>query len=160
MTPDEETPPEDATATSSKLAPPAAAEKAAAAAPKEAPQAAAKNPLGNADEIGAERRTEARRGLHTRVSLGAPGRAPVDVRSIDISMGGMAVAADTNPGAGAPLSLSFKLMFADGSSYQVQTAGIVAYSVFSSAHRGFKIGVRFKNITPPFQAALERFLKT
>lgn len=110
-------------------------------------------------EVVGERRDEARKSMRVRVSLSAPGRPMLEARGLEIGLSGMSLVAEANPAINALFTLGFTLLFADRSTLVVQISGSVAYCVFSSAHRGFKVGLNFKGAPPQVVAALERYMK-
>lgn len=106
-----------------------------------------------------ERRLAERKLLGIRVLVALPGRPEIEVRSIDIGMGGMGVVSELNLAPGTPCNLAFSLPQPDGSSHKAQVAGTIAYSTYSSKRNGFVKGVRFMGISAALLAALEAYLR-
>ena len=108
----------------------------------------------------ADRRTEARKPLRVRVRLRLAGHAPTELRSVDLSSGGMGLVADVNLPLGLAGDVGFTLRFPNGSSLDVQADATIIHSVFSSSHDGFIIGLQFREPSADLQAALRRYLRS
>jgi hypothetical protein len=70
----------------------------------------------------------------------------------------MGLLAQFNVPAQARCTLSFRVRFKDGTTFDATAAATVAYSVFSSDHDGFKLGVHFDEVPLPLAAALARYM--
>jgi len=107
---------------------------------------------------GAERRTFARRALRNTAFLLLPGGKTLEVRTFDISAGGMGILVDVNPPRGATfsirVSLPLKIRGYDTFESRVQ----VMQSVYGSAEGHFKVGLRFIDLEASAVVAIAGFM--
>lgn len=105
----------------------------------------------------AERRAALRKPLHTRAKVTLGGRS-FEVRTFDISPGGMGVYAEINPRIGLVLQVECVLLTRSKGPMEMQATATVAHSVYSSDGRGFKVGLTFTDIDPPSDYAISLYL--
>jgi len=105
-----------------------------------------------------ERRTELRKPFRARVVAAFTGGMSFELRALDVTHGGMGLLAQFNVPAQSRCTLSFRVRFKDGTTFDAMATATVAYSVFSSDHDGFKLGVHFDDIALPLAAALARYM--
>lgn len=104
-----------------------------------------------------ERRGSLRKSLRTIATVHVAGQT-VRVRTMDISVGGMAIVAAVNPPPGMTFELEFDLLI--GSRVvTIRAKAQVMHSVLSSAESGFRIGLSFLSIDPASVSAIEQYLR-
>jgi c-di-GMP-binding flagellar brake protein YcgR len=86
------------------------------------------------------------------------GKAATQVRTLDVSAGGIAIVATFNPPAGCLCLVRFVLPTRDGP-FTVETSGRVARSVFSSTDDGFRVGLHFDPLSDEAARALQRYVR-
>ena len=107
----------------------------------------------------ADRRQQGRRALRGTAYLLLPGREPLAVRMLDVSIAGVSIAAAAN----APPNASCGVRFSVPSgleSVQIETQVTVNHSVFSRTEDGFRIGLQFKRLTDSQANAIKKFVGT
>jgi c-di-GMP-binding flagellar brake protein YcgR len=104
-----------------------------------------------------DRRAAARKPLHTRAVVRLAGRA-FEVRTFDISSGGIGIYAEINPKIGMVVELQCTLLTRTKGPQPVQTMAKVSHSVYSSDGRGFKVGLTFVELDPPSAQAISLFM--
>jgi len=114
----------------------------------------------NNNDDGINRRENDRKMLHTRAILAIPGKPILEVRTLDISIGGIGIVASVNLVARIPCKLAFSLPLRHGKKINVEAEGYVTHSLFSNSHDGFKIGIRFKDVSPELEKEIARYLRT
>jgi c-di-GMP-binding flagellar brake protein YcgR len=117
------------------------------------------NPTGN----GAERRQHERRTLRVAAQLkltdaSATGARPMDVRTLDISLGGMGVVTPVNLRSGVTLTISFTLPARSKGITPIQARVQVMHSILGRDEGGFKIGLRFLAADNATNAAIREYL--
>lgn len=105
----------------------------------------------------ADRRAVVRKPLHARAMVRVGGRA-FEVRTFDISTGGMGIYAEINPKIGVVIEIQCSLLTRSKGPVQVQTMAKVAHSVYSSDGRGFKVGLTFVDLDPPSAYAISLYM--
>jgi hypothetical protein len=108
---------------------------------------------------GDERRLVERKPLRVRVRVTLAGRPEMEVRSVDVSTGGMSLVVDVNLAPATPCNLSFTLLLPDGSMHKVQIAATVAHCTYSGQRSGFVIGLQFKGASEELKGLLQRYMK-
>jgi len=104
----------------------------------------------------AERRQQGRRALRGTAYLLLPGREPLAVRMLDISIAGVSIAAAANAPPNASCGIRFSVP-SGGESVQIETQVVVNHSVFSRTEDGFRIGLQFKRLTDSQASAIKKF---
>ena len=112
----------------------------------------------NAQGSGGERRLHKRRTLRTIAHVVLPDQQLVEVRTFDISAGGLGIIAALNPQAGATFSIRMKLVAGSTSSTLIEAPVMVTHSIFGAAEQGFKIGLRFLKLDPEARAVIMQYL--
>ena len=97
---------------------------------------------------GIELRQHKRRYLHTTAYVTLPDRQVVEVRTTDISAGGLAIIGAMNPKVGVTLVIRFCLPEKSGGRTTIQAPVEVTHSIYGSAERNFRIGLRFLKLEP------------
>lgn len=120
-------------------------------------------PLTTSASNGAERRQHERRTLRVSAQLrltdaSTTGTKPMDVRTIDISLGGMAVVAPVNLRTGVTLTINFTLPARSKGITPVQARVQVMHSILGRDEGGFKIGLRFLGTDNATNASIREFL--
>jgi c-di-GMP-binding flagellar brake protein YcgR len=105
-----------------------------------------------------DRRRDERRIYRSGAVWTPVGMAPVQVRTLDISVGGIALVAAFNPPVGCLCLVRFTLPGREGP-FTVETSGGVARSVFSSTDDGFRVGLYFDPLSDEATRALQRYVR-
>lgn len=92
------------------------------------------------------------------VNLALDQRQVIDVRSIDVSVGGIALVAQLNLPVEAQGELSFTLRLRKGSSHVIRSRAIVRHTFYSQRNHGFVSGLQFTNLEPAMLETLQTFL--
>ena len=108
---------------------------------------------------GDERRQVERKPLRVRVRVALAGKPEMEVRSVDVSTGGMSLVVDVSLAPTTSCNLSFTLLLSDGSMHKVQIAAVVAHCTYSGQRSGFVIGLQFKGASEDLNALLQRYMK-
>lgn len=105
-----------------------------------------------------ERRAADRRALRTPavVTLGAQ---EFEVRTLDISPGGLGIVAGANPRPGTTFQIRFKLPLKPRGALPVALPVRVVHAVFSADEGGFKVGLMFLQLPPEVAQAIIRYMK-
>ncbi len=82
----------------------------------------------------------------------------MDVRTLDISLGGMGVVAPVNLRSGITLTVQFTLPARSKGMTPVQARVQVTHSILGRDEGGFKIGLRFLGVDNNTTAAIREFL--
>ena len=106
---------------------------------------------------GSERRQE-RKPLRTNAMLRVPGAAPIRVRTLDISVGGMGVVASLNPHPGVACSMAIAPPASASGAPTIAIPATVVHSIFSVREGGFVIGLRYGELSDEAVEAITRFL--
>jgi c-di-GMP-binding flagellar brake protein YcgR len=112
----------------------------------------------NLSASGSDRRQQERRLLRATAMLRLPGAAPVLVRTLDISAGGMGVVATINPEGGVRCTIGLAAPAQPRGPIAVEIAAVVVHSIFSSREDGFKVGLQFEELTEAAADAINRYL--
>ena len=81
------------------------------------------------------------------------------VRTIDISLTGLAVVAGMNPLAGTVLEIELALPVRPKSLVPIKSSARVVYAVFSASEGGFKIGLVFTQLSAQQAQAILIFVQ-
>ena len=108
---------------------------------------------------GAERRQQKRRDLRTTAHVVVAGKQLVEVRTLDISSGGLGIAAALNPPAGATFHIRLHLPIRPGRRTAIEAQVEVTHSVYGSVERNFKIGLRFLNLDSETRSVITQFVE-
>ena len=107
---------------------------------------------------GAERRVDERRTFRTHATVLAGGQE-FQVRTLDLSRSGMSIVAAINPQPNLRFKLRVRFDRQPQGSVTVETEVQVMHSVFSRQESGFRIGLRFLNISTELATAIANFIK-
>jgi hypothetical protein len=88
-----------------------------------------------------EQRRHSRRALQTKAQLILPGHRPFEIRTTDISMGGLGLVAMANPPLNLVVRVQFSLPMPGAKLLPMDVMGRVVHSVLSRRHGGFSIGL-------------------
>lgn len=108
---------------------------------------------------GIERRQHTRRVLRTTAHVLLPDNKRVEVRTFDISAGGLGIVAAINPKAGSTFNIRLNLVLTSTGSTTIEAPVEVTHSVFGSVEQGFKIGLRFLKLESSAISAIALFLE-
>jgi c-di-GMP-binding flagellar brake protein YcgR len=92
------------------------------------------------------RRQHQRRALRVAAHIDVPGQPPIDVRTIDISVGGMGIAAPFNAPINATCTVRFVLPLPPPADGYVEVRATVAHSMYSGSENAFKVGLTFLDL--------------
>lgn len=104
-----------------------------------------------------ERRQEPRKTLRTPATVRVAGQA-IQVRTLDVSVSGVAIVAAVNPPAGMQLELEFLVPGRQGV-VPIRVHGQVMHSVLCGAENGFRVGVVFRNLDEAARRAIEAYVR-
>ena len=109
---------------------------------------------------GAERRRSKRTLYRSHAKLLLPGHDAIEVRTVDVSSGGVGVVSPLNllPGLPCEIHLHFRKIPIGMENIAVRSR--IAYCVLSGKEQGFLIGVQF--VEPPQEAlqVIDRYIKS
>lgn len=109
---------------------------------------------------GDERRHNERRSLRGIALLLRPGQPDIPVRTLDISLGGLAIVASANPKPGLSFTIRVQLPMVKKSVFTFDAEVRVMHSVFRNVDGGFKVGLRFLAIHDKDQERVTQYVKT
>ncbi|MCA3028677.1 MAG: PilZ domain-containing protein [Rhodocyclaceae bacterium] len=112
----------------------------------------------NTSVPGIELRQHKRRHLHTTAHVALPDSQVVEVRTTDISAGGLAIIGAINPKVGETLFIRFGIPVKSGGRTTVQATVKVAHSIYGTAERNFKIGLRFLKLEPEAVSSIAQYV--
>jgi c-di-GMP-binding flagellar brake protein YcgR len=105
-----------------------------------------------------DRRRDERR-LFRGGALWAPaGSSPMQARTLDLSLTGIALVSQINPTIGCRCRVRFALPTHEGASLTVDMIARVVRASFSGAEDGFRVGIEFDSLEPEAERALKRFV--
>lgn len=110
-------------------------------------------------ESGAERRIAPRRIIRTRATVVLSGKFTFEVRTLDISVGGMCIVAAANPTPGTPMQITCHIPVTGMGTVQIDAHAKVIHSVFSGDEEGFKIGLSFTELPAHCKEAINKFVR-
>lgn len=93
-----------------------------------------------------DQRRHQRRILRVPAWISVPGATPIEVRTIDISEGGLGIAAPGNPAFGTTFTIRFGLPNASGGFSQIEAEVVVVHSVLTQNENSFKVGLSFTSM--------------
>ncbi|MCA2999090.1 MAG: PilZ domain-containing protein [Rhodocyclaceae bacterium] len=97
---------------------------------------------------GIEQRQHKRRYLHVTAHVALPDSQIVEVRTTDVSAGGLAIIGAMNPKIGETLFIRFSIPANSGERTPIQATVKVTHSIYGSAQQNFRIGLRFLKLEP------------
>lgn len=107
---------------------------------------------------GQELRQHARRVLRSTAQLIVAGSPPFQVRTLDISAGGMAILTTVQPPRGLNCTVLLSLPQAGREPVPVELPVTVAHSIFARGEEGVKVGLSFNGLTPDKVAMIQKFV--
>lgn len=105
-----------------------------------------------------DRRTAERRTFRTKAVAVINENQVFQVRTLNLSVRGIAVVSHRNIPIGTVISLRFIVPMKVGDSTSIQVQAIVVHSVFSNELDEFNIGLAFIDLSPTDAAAIGSFL--
>jgi len=108
---------------------------------------------------GRERRQHERRILRTLAQLVFKDHAPVTVRTLDISTGGLGFVTDANPPLGLVLQLKLRIPRRPEGFDEHLVSGQVTHCAYCRQEGGFKVGLAFVQPSASFQSCVQAFMK-
>ncbi len=108
-----------------------------------------------------EQRAHDRRPLRTQVELLLPGRAPLAMRTTDISISGIGLLASANPPLGLRVGLRLRLpnaLSASAPPTVFELQAVVRHSVFSRSENAYRIGMAFVQPSDKLLVAVGNFI--
>lgn len=106
---------------------------------------------------GAERRIEERRPFRSSATIIAGGRE-FQVRTLDLSRGGLCIVAAINPQLHLRFRLRLRIDRQPHGAVTLETDVQVVHSVLVAQENGFRVGLRFLNATPQLADAVANYL--
>jgi len=97
--------------------------------------------------------------MRTAAVIVFPSQQTFEVRTLDISSGGMAIVAQANPRVGAAFTIQFTIPGKPTGGVPFEARAKVVHSVFSSEENGFKIGIAFTALPAASAAALLHYIR-
>lgn len=104
-----------------------------------------------------ERRQDPRKTLRTPATVRVAGQS-FQVRTLDVSVSGVAIVAAVNPPAGMSLEVEFLLPGRNGVS-RVSARAQVMHSVLCGAENGFRVGVTFSALDETSRRAIDVYVR-
>ncbi len=108
---------------------------------------------------GMERRQHKRRALRTTAHVMLPDQQFLEVYTVDISAGGLAVVTDLNPRAGTRFYIRVNLPGRSGRNTVLEASVEVTNSIFGTVEQGFKVGLRFLKLEPAALLAVIQYVE-
>lgn len=110
------------------------------------------------EPAGSERRQHARRALRTVAQVMASAGGALQVRTSDVSAGGVGLVMDLNPPIGLTFQVSLVLPLREGGGRPFECKAQVMRSIYGQKEGGFVVGLRFTSMEPASEELLKRFL--
>lgn len=101
-----------------------------------------------------------RRVLHANARLFVADMMPIDVRTLDLSQGGMAIIAPFNPEAYTGGSIRFPLKFTGSPLVHLEAMATMMNSVYSGHYQGFRIGMQFNDLSDKVKSLIVRYIES
>ncbi|MFM9917016.1 MAG: PilZ domain-containing protein [Rhizobacter sp.] len=105
------------------------------------------------------RRQHERRYLRGVATVVLSPKDSFEVRTLDISAGGMAIVAAANPRPGTTFSIQVSLPLRPKGFTAIEARVQVMHSILASDEQGFKVGLQFVSLDAPTAAAVIQYLK-
>lgn len=106
-----------------------------------------------------EQRQHRRRVLQTTAQVSIPGHPPFEVRTTDVSLGGLGIVAGANPPSKLIVKVRLQLpQLRTGKAVSVEFEGRVVHSVLSRRYGGFSIGLAFVEPDPTVLKAVAGYI--
>ena len=98
--------------------------------------------------------------LRRVATLLLPGNQTLDVRTIDISTGGMGIIASANPPIGMACGLRVALPGGTAGTVTLELRVKVRQSMFSAKDDGFKVGLGFVDLNPAHERSIRQYVES
>lgn len=105
-----------------------------------------------------ERRRHERKPLRASALLQLPDGAPLQVRTVDVSAGGLGVVSPVNINPRLPCMVRVNLPVNPSGQALLEAQATIAYCVLSGSESGFLIGLQFLNLPVASARAIALFL--
>lgn len=113
----------------------------------------------SAEPLPHEKRQHKRRWLQTTANVMVAGRSPLEVRTSDISVGGLGIVAPANPPQNLIVTVRLALPMPGSKLVPIEVTGRVVYSVLSRQHGGFSIGLSFMSVSPQVLQVIDAYVR-
>ena len=110
------------------------------------------------DLDGSERRADPRKALRANAELLVEGRR-LEVRTMDISTSGLGIAASFNPRVDQTFSIFLAPADSPRGTVRIEMPVTVVHSILTQAEGGFKVGLRFGQLSPAARDAVKKYLR-
>lgn len=107
---------------------------------------------------GAERRQSKRRLLRTDALILFDQAHTLKVRTLDISVEGLAIVVTGNPSSGITFRIRFPIPTKTGGHTTIETQARVVHSIYSSAEDGFAVGLHFVGLPSDSTKAIREYV--
>jgi c-di-GMP-binding flagellar brake protein YcgR len=111
-----------------------------------------------ASEGGMERRQHERRSMRTPAVLALPGRKPIEILVLDVSLGGLGTLSSTNVNPGTACRIYLNLPISTHARELISAECMVMRSVLSAKEDRFRVGLKFVDPPDRLQALILRFV--
>ncbi len=105
-----------------------------------------------------ENRIHQRRPLRAVATIMLPGNQEIEVHTLDLSRGGMAIVANANPRQGTEFGIRVTLPLRQRGSGTLEARVRVVHSILARDEGGFKVGLQFIGIDANGQSVIDEFL--
>lgn len=109
--------------------------------------------------LGPERRRADRKLFRGPAQLLLPTREIQQVRTLDISLGGIGLVTSSNLPRDAVCDIKFRAPLLADRIEMLMARGRIAYSVLSGKENGFLVGLQFTEIAPSVLALIRQYMK-
>lgn len=110
-------------------------------------------------EDGSERRKSVRRLLRTTATVILNESQTFEVRTIDVSLHGMAIVAPANPKVGVIFYIRLKVPSKAKGAENFEAKVKVVHSIYAGSESGFKIGLNFIKLKPEFASVIQKYIE-
>lgn len=104
-----------------------------------------------------DRRIAERTALRRLARIALRDRTHLQCWTLDISHSGVGALSDLAVPKGELCAVGFDILYSDDSLHKVQVAAHVAYCIYSSERRGFKVGLYFHKPPETLEQAIRRY---
>ncbi len=105
-----------------------------------------------------EKRGFERKSLRGKALISIHNHGPILVKTIDISEGGIAVVAERNPKPETACVIQVEIPLHDGKKYGIHSKAVVMHSIYSRQENGFKIGLKFLDLSDEKKHLIQNFI--
>ncbi len=111
-------------------------------------------------EHGVQNRVHARHPLRTRGTLFFTGNQPIQIRTLDVSLGGVCLVSDIAIPAKIIGQLDINFPIGKGQFEMMQVNIQIMHSIFCNKEDGFKVGILFVKPPSNLMAAVQKLLNS